>query len=90
MPFQKGHKLATGGKREGSGRKPDEIKKIFQDILVRSGALDRLEEILKTTTDNDVFLKAFALTADRGYGKAPQPVEATGLDGGPIVVAWQQ
>ncbi len=71
----------AGGKREGAGRKPDEVKALFEKILVDSKAFERLSKILKSDkTEDEVFIKAFALTADRAFGKAKESV-SVGIDG---------
>jgi hypothetical protein len=55
-------------------------------IASRDDAIDRLTRL--TSSDegvtDDIFLKAFKDAADRGYGKAIQPLEHSGPDGGPI------
>lgn len=56
MPFQKGHKLAKGGKRTGSGRKPDEFKRIMAELASREDTIAYFNKVLKRADDSDEFL----------------------------------
>lgn len=47
MPFAKGHKFAKGGKRQGAGRKPSEVR-----ALCAKAFLDRIP-ILSEIADSD-------------------------------------
>lgn len=80
-----GNPTGHGGARKGAGRPADEVRDLFKGILERSGAHERLERILKETTDNETFLKAYQLSADRAWGKAAQSVEHSGEIGHRII-----
>lgn len=78
MAFQKGHKpYATGGKREGAGRKPDKFKLVMQNIADSP----KFEKWLRGIVDGDIpvdpetRLKAWREAKDSGYGKPMQALE---------------
>ena len=98
-PFAKGGDPRQGkGPAKGApnaGRPPDEFKRRMQALASKDEALEYLDELLtkpkgrgktKVGADPQTFLKAFKETADRGYGKAVQPLEHGGPDGGPIPI----
>lgn len=96
-----------GGKREGSGRKPDWLKQKCQSIIDRKKIMEYLgrvaageeteqqvvvvrdgkdshteiEEVKCSTRDR---LHAIDMLLERGFGKAPQGLQLTGADGGPV------
>jgi len=92
-------KFATGedprrgrGPRKGApnaGRPPSEFKELMRGVASRPEALKRLRKLAGASKDvsDEVFLKAFKEAADRGFGKAVQPLEHGGPDGGPIPIA---
>lgn len=100
MPFEKGHKLAKGGKREGSGRPTDrfnqEKSKIGDPLAILRFYWDVANgaELEQVVTDAGVTiptpasvkdrLKAGELYLDRVIGKVPQGMELTGADGDPF------
>ena len=88
-PFVSGDPRAGRGPAPGApnaGRPPDEFKRIMQGIVSRDEAVRRLAQLAsgEKTVSDEIFLKAFKESADRGYGKAVQPLEHAGPDGGPI------
>jgi hypothetical protein len=67
MPFQKGHKLAKGGRREGCGRTPDKIREICaRSFTKRIPILRRIAD--DDTKDDNVRLKAVDMLAKYGLG----------------------
>lgn len=98
--FKKGGDPRQGrGPKKGApnaGRPPDEFKRRMQAIASKDETLAYLDELTtkargrgksRAGADPQTFLKAFKETADRGYGKAVQPIEHAGPDGGPIPLA---
>lgn len=93
MPFQKGHKLATGGKREGAGRPADWLKEKCQEIVQKEKLIEFMGDVAAgkefpqlATGDGEVLLlppsikdrrAATEWLVDRGYGKVSQPVEGS-------------
>lgn len=67
--------VTHGGKRTGAGRPLDALKHRFQRILEEANAYDKLKQILLTTKDEEVFMKALQIALDRGYGKPKESVE---------------
>ena len=67
-----------GGYRPGGGRPTDKAKHDFDRMLKESGAHERAERILKSTKDDDQFIKLYALCLDRAYGKPVQSI--AGID----------
>lgn len=47
MPFQKGHKLAKGGEREGAGRPSTQWREYCQGIFDKHKLLERMVKIAK-------------------------------------------
>ena len=88
--FQPGGPQGPGrGPRKGApnaGRPPDEFKKLMRGVASRTETIRRLRKLAggaKGVAD-EIFLKAFKECADRGYGKAVQPLEHAGPDGEPL------
>jgi hypothetical protein len=92
----------TGGKREGSGRKPSEFLAKCRELAgskeFLSWAADVLSgEPVETKATMTGVVKVPASTGDRvylweklaayGFGKPMQAVELSGKDGGPITIA---
>lgn len=92
-PFEKGKDARRGkGPPKGApnaGRPPNEFKEMMRALASRPAVMQRLKKLLGTSKQvpDDVFLKALKEVADRGYGKAVQPVEHAGPEGGPIPLA---
>lgn len=66
---------------------------MMREIASRQEAIERLRTLTgpapsscEIASDDGTFLKAFKEAADRGYGKAIQPIEHGGPDGGPIPI----
>lgn len=71
------------GPAKGEGGAPTKTFVLaMQRLASRHETLRRLEAELDSE-DPRVFLKAFAEVADRGYGKALQPLEHSGFEGIP-------
>ena len=102
MAFKKGHKLAKGGKREGSGRPADRFKeeaaKIGDPLTILRfyWNVANGEELEQVVTDAGVAiptpasvkdrLKAGELFLDRTIGKVKQEMEVAGKDGEPLTI----
>lgn len=85
MPFEKGNKLGSGGRREGAGRQPDWFRKRCAEIIEKKklvefvGRVAAGEEVEhKVTKDGDIVevavsahdrLMACEMLFDRGFGK---------------------
>lgn len=93
VAFQKGHKLAPGGKREGAGRPGDWLRKYTQRIVKRDKLIARLAliarggDIPQPLNNGEVVpipapvaeqRKAILDLLERGYGKVTQPLEHSG------------
>lgn len=92
MPFQKGHKLATGGKREGAGRPAEWLKEKCREagpnlikflIAVANG--ENMEQVVTGAGETVGVpaavkdrIKAAEIVLERGYGKVPQGLEHSG------------
>lgn len=86
MPFQKGNKLSNGGKRPGSGRKPEEWKLIFNEALSSATTIEDLEQVIGTLRDRAKSGDSRAAALYLGYvvGKPVERQEISGPDGGPV------
>lgn len=80
--------MARGGARPGSGRKTNQLDAL--GISGRVAAMKHAEKAMRVMVDllsspqHTVRQAAAADILNRAYGKAPQAVELTGKDGGPI------
>lgn len=76
----------TKGKSGNPGGRPKENKEV-RELARRhtKAAIDRLVDWMKSN-DARASVAACAILLDRGHGKAPQAVQHTGEDGGPIQV----
>lgn len=84
--------MAKGGKRQGSGRKPGvskatKLKRKIQDHFSDDEVKELIEDAKQMARNKPEIMK-FLL--EQIFGKAPQQVELTGEDGGPIVIKWQK
>lgn len=88
---QVNQKKAKGGARTGAGRKPGKVGKAKRELSEM--AKEHAERALQTLVDiaqdleapHSARVSASNAILDRGYGKAPQSMELTGKDGGPVV-----
>ena len=79
-----GHGPAKGA--ANAGRPRSQFLAAMRGVVDRQETIARLKRLAgagKTVSD-ETFLRAFKEAADRGYGKAVQPLEHTGPEGGPI------
>lgn len=82
--------MPPGGKREGAGRKKGSVNKVTADIkaIAQSFGEEAIIHLVEIARDSDAphaaRVAAVKEILDRGYGKAKQPLEHTGEDGGPI------
>ena len=89
-PFRRGPGRPPGGpKPPGSGRKRgtrNKVTKEIREIAAKHGArsIRELVKLLKTSSNEQVRLKAAAELLDRGFGRPPQSLEHSGPAGGPI------
>jgi hypothetical protein len=83
--------MASGGKRQGAGRKPSTIKGLVKHLgkfdaealFVKIKGREKWEELAESDDEN-VRLKTLIYLTDRAYGKVSQPI--SGPNDGPIVV----
>lgn len=90
MAFQKGHKLAPGGAREGAGRPLDWLKEQTRDIIRKDKLVERLgliasgKDIPQPLSNGEVVpipapvaeqRKAILDLLERGYGKVETTIE---------------
>lgn len=77
-----------GGRPKGVPNAPREARGDMRDIARKYGpeALDALINIAKHGAPDGARVSAIREILDRGYGKAPQPMDGDG-DGGPIQLA---
>ncbi len=94
MAFKKGHKLAKGGAREGSGRPSDWLREKCGEIIKKKKLIEFLGdvaagedveqqinqngEVLNVPASVKDRLKAYELLADRWAGKPTQALEVGG------------
>jgi len=78
MAFQKGHNHGKGGKREGAGRKPDEVVREIK-TLARAYDVEALERLAFWMRSDNAKASVSASIAllDRGHGKPEQSIAAT-------------
>src|SRR4051812_7820646 len=78
MLFEKGHKLAKGGARPNSGRKPDMVKALAMAALVGDDVGQYIESIKEIAGDPEaghkIRLAALIYLTDRILGKPKQGV----------------
>ena len=104
MAFKKGHPKypGTGGKREGSGRKPDWLREKCQKLIEKNNLLDFLCNVATGTSyhqpggEDSYFgpapvrdrIRATEMLIDRAYGKVPVPIAGQDKDGNivPVIV----
>lgn len=89
-----GKRPNSGGKRPGAGRPPGAKNKVTPDERAKFVELAKsmvpecfkvLQEIMQDRTlPAAARVSAVSLIVDRGLGKAPQHIEHTGKNGGPI------
>lgn len=88
--FEKGHKLAPGGAREGAGRKPDVVKQSLADLMDSTITLADRRAILKAVVEQAKLgdVRAATFIFDRLYGKPKETIEMSGSDDNtrPIIV----
>ncbi len=77
MPFAKGRSGNPGGRPKGSA----EVRALARAMTGR--AFEEIERMAFTGSDDRVKLEAIKIILDRGYGKAPQPMDGDG-EGRPI------
>lgn len=86
MSAPKGNKFATGGKREGAGRKPDEFNIAVQQI---GDPLKVIQFYYETSQNKKAEmrdrLKAAELYLARRVGNVPQSLEHTGAGGSRLI-----
>ena len=78
-PAHGGGALLTGnpGNKGGTGRPPDAWKEKCRELASREDVLAQAEAILLDTEHPDWF-NVWRFVTEQGYGKAAQPVEASG------------
>lgn len=82
--------MASGGKREGAGRPKGSHNKATAEIrkLAQKYAPDCIKELARLSKEaqsESARVSAIGMLLDRGYGKAPQPLDGDG-DGGAITI----
>lgn len=89
MPFQKGNKLAKGGKRDGAGRKKSDIAAARQELAERHGpaAFARIVQIAERIDHPDC-LKANQLIVAYWLGKPKETTDLNVSGGLTIKVKW--
>jgi protease II len=102
--LRSGAQQAHGGKRAGSGRKPDWLKTKCADLVDRNKLLEFVASVAngdETETHYDKEgnayegaatikdrLHAVEMLLERGYGKPAQSVELSGAGGVPLVIEY--
>ena len=81
-----GAKCPTGGVKgnKGGGRPPDEFRQQMRELANKPGWALFLADCEAGIHGPEMSMKALAWLADRGYGKATQPI--SGEDGAPLTV----
>lgn len=93
-PFAKGGKDPRQGRgpkpgAPNAGRPPNWFKLEMERIGTRPEVFARLRRLTSSSAKvpDDMFLRAFKEITDRWRGKAVQPLEHAGPEGGPIPIA---
>lgn len=78
--FKKGKSGNPNGRR---------VEKLSDKLAQQYGpdAIQIIQELMRTSKSPKIRLDAAKYLADRAYGKAPQAVQLSGEEGGPIRVA---
>jgi hypothetical protein len=78
--FQPGPDPRRGhGPAKGTGGRPrNEFKQEMRALASDDAIIARLRDILNNCTDPVTFIRALAFATEHGYGKATQPIAATG------------
>lgn len=79
MPFKPGNKANPTGPKPGERRKAKQLRELLIHLVPKS--VQVLEELLNDPEYRHLVPKE---VFDRVYGKAPQCLEVTGEDGGPV------
>lgn len=85
----------TGGKRPGAGRPKGRPNKIAADVRALAqeygaDAIDKLAKLMNEAESEQAQIAAAKELLDRGYGRAPQALELTGANGGPITTKTER
>lgn len=83
--FQKGHDPRRNVTTPGPGRPPDEFKQLCQRLASRNRTVNVVAKIL-SDEEHPMFMAALKWATEHGYGKAMQPIEHSGAEGGAITV----
>lgn len=90
MPFQIGNKLATGGRREGSGAPTNWLKEKCRKIISDKKLLEFLGDVASgepfVGADVKDRLRAVEMLLDRGFGRPPQMLVDSEGNAFPFVV----
>lgn len=70
-----------------NGRPKDPFPKLIRESTREGNILVKKALSLLESEDENIQIKALQWLSDRGWGKAAQPLEFGGQDGGPIAVA---
>lgn len=78
IPQKHGGALMTGGTNKGgTGRPPDEFRRILRDMVSRDDRLKHVETVLENP-EHPQWMAAWKWATEHGYGKPVQPVEQSG------------
>jgi len=83
MPFKKGQ----SGNPSGRPKAFVEVIELARSKTVEN--LKRIEVLATSAVDEGVQLRAAIALHEIAWGKPMQPIEASGKDGGPLVIKWQ-
>jgi hypothetical protein len=91
MPFQKGHKLARGGRRPGAGRKPNVVREMvesgdFSAAPDVAEVVDQLRHLALHGASERVQVQACIAYLDRKLGKPRQTVETDAAGAAPLLI----
>jgi hypothetical protein len=91
VPFQSGDDPRRGrGAAKGApnaGRPPDLWRAKLREMASRDEVMQHVESVLFEGPGHPFFGKALDYATEHGFGKASQPHQISGLDGGPVGIA---
>jgi hypothetical protein len=70
-----------------AGRPPDLWRAKLREMASRDEVMQHVESVLCEGPGHPWFSKALDYATEHGFGKASQPHQITGLDGGPVGIA---
>ena len=84
--------MASGGKREGAGRKPGipnkstyELRELLDAVFAKVNPVEKLISLLDKPMDVGTEARVLLRLLEYRYGQPKQQIELTGENGGPVI-----